>query len=320
MKKFIISILSAMLLLGTTCLAQNRTVNPEAKLHKYSTTIEKERPELNEATKACIAAYRRDPSAENYAALKRQVEANYDAVIARKQAKLEELRRTARDQSKVDEMQEIVNEVIADREHRIAQTMARFTDSRMRPGARKGEDGFLPLIGADENVYIAYAPVTNKEYASFKKDFAYPAGHEDYPAVNVSYTDAVAYCAWLGRKTGGSYRLPTEDEWELAAGHMPKDADFNCGEHDGLTAVGAYAKTVGASGGIDFWGNCWEWTSTVRKISEGPCTGTVGNAIKGGSWDSGRMSCRTEYRCEGRNAESAYPNLGFRIVREVVGQ
>lgn len=49
-----------MLLLGTTCLAQNRTVNPEAKLHKYSTTIEKERPELNEETKELISAWRMD--------------------------------------------------------------------------------------------------------------------------------------------------------------------------------------------------------------------------------------------------------------------
>ena len=78
-----------MALLCSVGYAQNRQVNPEAKQFRYSTTIEKERPELNEATKACIAAYRRDPSAENYAALQRQVEANYDAVIARKQAKLE---------------------------------------------------------------------------------------------------------------------------------------------------------------------------------------------------------------------------------------
>ena len=306
---------SSILLLCSSAFAQNRPVNPQAKQFRYSTTIEKERPELNEETKRCIAAYGRDPSDANYAALRRQVEANYDAVIARKQAKLEELRRTARDQRKVDEMQEIVDEVIADREHRVAQTMARFTDPRMRPGAREAVDGFLPLIGAATDVYIAYAPVTNKEYAAFKDDFTYPVGQDDYPVVNVSYTDAVAYCDWISAREEGAYRLPTEDEWEFAAGHMPKDADFNCGERDGLASVGAYAKTEGASGGIDFWGNAWEWTSTVREITEGPCAGQTGNAIKGGSWDSPRMSCRTEYRCEGRNPNNAYPNVGFRIVK-----
>ena len=301
-----------MALLCSVGSAQNRQVNPEAKQFRYSTTIEKERPELNEATKACITAYRRDPSAENYAALKRQVEANYDAVIARKQAKLEELRRTARHQSKVDQMQEIVNEVIADREHRISQTMARFTDPRMRPGARESRDGFLPLIGAGESVYIAYAPVTNAEYAAFDENFSYHSGEDSFPVVNVSVGDALRYCAWLSARDGKKYRLPTEDEWELAAGHMPKDADFNCGLGKGLTPVTAFSQTKGASGGIDFWGNCWEWTFTSR------ADGTI--AVKGGAWDSPRMSCRTEHRSESRSAGGSYPNVGFRVVREVVGQ
>ena len=301
-----------MALLCSVGYAQNRQVNPEAKQFRYSTTIEKERPELNEATKACIAAYRRDPSAENYAALQRQVEANYDAVIARKQAKLEELRRTARDQSKVDEMQEIVDEVIADREHRIAQTMARFTDPRMRPGARQSRDGFLPLIGAETPVDVAYAPVTNAEYAAFDGDHEYPEGEDNYPVVNVSVGDALRYCAWLSAKDGKKYRLPTEDEWELAAGHMPKDADFNCGLGKGLMAVTAFSQTTGASGGIDFWGNCWEWTFTSR------ADGTI--AVKGGAWDSPRMSCRSEHRSESRSAGGSYPNVGFRVVREVGGQ
>jgi len=301
-----------MALLCSVGSAQNRQVNPEAKQFRYSTTIEKERPELNEATKACIAAYRRDPSAENYAALQRQVEANYDAVIARKQAKLEELRRTAGDQSKVDEMQEIVNEVIAEREHRIAQTMARFTDPRMRPGARESRDGFLPVLGAATPVDIAYAPVTNAEYAAFDENFSYPSGEDSFPVVNVSVGDALRYCAWLSARDGKKYRLPTEDEWELAAGHMPKDADFNCGLGKGLTPVSAFSQTKGASGGIDFWGNCWEWTFTSR------ADGTI--AVKGGAWDSPRMSCRTEHRSESRSAGGSYPNVGFRVVREVVGQ
>ena len=70
--------------------------NPEAKLHRFSTTIEKERPQLNQETKDLIAAYRRNPSDENRAALRRQVAKNYDVIVARKKAKLEELKRTAR--------------------------------------------------------------------------------------------------------------------------------------------------------------------------------------------------------------------------------
>ena len=60
-----------------------------AKLHKFSTIVERERPELNEETRALINAYRRDPSEANRKALEKQVRANYDKVIARKKAKLE---------------------------------------------------------------------------------------------------------------------------------------------------------------------------------------------------------------------------------------
>ena len=44
--------------------------NPEAKLHRFSTTVEKERPQLNKETRDLIAAYRRDPSDANRAALR----------------------------------------------------------------------------------------------------------------------------------------------------------------------------------------------------------------------------------------------------------
>lgn len=99
--------------------AQQRKANPDAKLHKYSTVIEKERPELDEETKRLISQYRRNPTEANRAALRAQVEKRYDAVVARKQAKLEELKSTARDQSKVDEMQVIVDEMLRDRENQI---------------------------------------------------------------------------------------------------------------------------------------------------------------------------------------------------------
>lgn len=113
----------------------------------------------------------------------------------------------------------------------------------------------------------------------------------------VSAEDAESYCDWLTELDGvNTYRLPNESEWELAAGHMPKDADFNCGVNDGRTPVEQYAKvTRGAHGAVDFWGNVWEWTSTVRT------DGTLG--VKGGAWNSARTDCRTEHRKEGRDAE-----------------
>src|SRR5262249_17434552 len=38
----------------------------------------------------------------------------------------------------------------------------------------------------------------------------------EHPVVNVSWNDAVAFCAWLSHKEGRSYRLPTEAEWEYS--------------------------------------------------------------------------------------------------------
>lgn len=331
MKKTRIMTFALAAIVSLPLLGAPRQVNPEAKLHKFSTVVEKERPELDEETKRLISEYRRNPTEENRAALRKQVEKRYDDVVARKKAKLEELKNTAKDKSKVDEMQVIVDEMLRDRENRIEQSMARFADPRLRPNARETKDGFLPVIGGAQNLSIAYTPVTNEEYAAFVKDTGrkppqdwkdgtYPAGKANHPVVYVTYEDAVAYCKWLTAKDGKAlYRLPTAQEWEIAAGHMPKDADFNCGENDGTTPVTQYAKTLAACGAIDMWGNVWEWTDTVIVAQTG--TEKVKEvkevkAVKGGSWDAKRTSCRTEAREEGRAPGSGYSTVGFRVARE----
>lgn len=140
-KKILFSVLVLSLCTLSCAKAADLRVNPEAKSFKYSTTIEKERPQLDEVTRNLISAYQKNPTDSNKQALRKQIAINYDKVVAKKKAKLEELKRTAKDQSKIDEMQLIVDEMIRDRESRIDQSLSRFIDPRLKPGIRNTNDG-----------------------------------------------------------------------------------------------------------------------------------------------------------------------------------
>lgn len=269
--------------------------------------VEEERPELDNKTKELLREYKKNPCLETYNALYEQMGVRYDKVVARKKAKLRELEREAHTQNLIDEMQGIVDEMVDNREERLQQRFLSLVDSRTDDNP---DDEWLVLKGATEgNAYIGYAPVTNGEYALFDADFTYPKGQERYPVVNVSYDDAMAYCNWLGSKDDKhAYRLPSEYEWILAAGHMPKDVNMNANfVESGLTSVDEYAGSIGNCGGIDFWGNCWEWTSSTNSVGE--------YIVKGGSWDSSRDACRSEYSDDARNGANGYANVGFRVVR-----
>lgn len=301
-------------------------------MYSHSDFIEKEQPELTDETKELISLWQRNQTMENYLALRDVVIENYNAVLDRKEEKLAELKDETEGKPGGDElvaeMEEIVQEMYITYWSRINSTMLRFTDSRLLKWrvADAAEYDYIPVMGAGTTVYIKRTPVTNAEYALFLEDTGkeaplnwvngtYPEGEDDYPVNFVSYEDALAYTEWLTEKDGvNTYRLPSESEWELAAGHMPKDADFNCGVNDGRTDVDEYAEvTRGAHGAVDFWGNVWEWTSTLRS-DDGDY------AVKGGSWKSPRTDCRTEYRLEGRNGETGYDDVGFRVVKVLYGR
>jgi formylglycine-generating enzyme required for sulfatase activity len=116
------------------------------------------------------------------------------------------------------------------------------------------------------------------------------AAKSDHPVTCVSWDDAVAYCKWLSRKTGRTYRLPTIAQWEKAArgtdgrtypwGNWPPN-DLLCNfdrNVDDTTPVGRYPNGVSPYGCWDMAGNVWEWTSD--KHSDGRYY------AKGGAWYS----------------------------------
>lgn len=269
--------------------------------------VEKEKPKMDALTHKLFIQYRRKPTEANKQALLERMGIRYDKVVARKKNKLRELEREARTYAIVEHMQGIVNEMVENRDIRIQQQFVRFIDPRRDENPN---DAWMVLRGASaQNAYIGYAPVINAEYAEFNAEFVYDKGKENYPVVGVSIEDAEAYCDWLTAKDPKHiYRLPSEEEWILAAGHMPKDVAMNSGHIErGLTAVDAYVQSKGACGGIDFWGNCWEWTSSADKDGL--------YIIKGGSWDSKRDDCRSEKSDDVRNGAQGYANVGFRVVR-----
>ena len=120
-------------------------------------------------------------------------------------------------------------------------------------------------------------------------------GKDNYPVVQVSYEDALAYCEWANR------RLPTEAEWELASRAGSYGTIYNWGddvsvlEEKANTWEGEFPveNTVAdgfelrapvksyppnAYGLYDMAGNVWEWTSdwyNTNYYKETKATNTV---------------------------------------------
>lgn len=75
-----------------------------------------------------------------------------------------------------------------------------------------------------------------------------PTANYDHPEIHVSWNDATAYTKWLSKKTGLNYRLPTEAEWEYAAGNGSKHTKYSWGNGDPLGKQGGnVADETGAT-------------------------------------------------------------------------
>ncbi|QRP47785.1 formylglycine-generating enzyme family protein [Amycolatopsis sp. FDAARGOS 1241] len=152
---------------------------------------------------------------------------------------------------------------------------------------------------------------------------------QDHPVVHVSWTDALAYCAWAGR------RLPSEAEWEYAARGGLDQARFPWGDeltpggehrcniwqgrfpvhnteedgHVGTAPVDAFQPN--GFGLYNVSGNVWEWCADWF--------GTGNRSMRGGSYLCHESYCN-RYRVAARTGntpDSSSGNTGFRTAADI---
>lgn len=151
---------------------------------------------------------------------------------------------------------------------------------------------------------------------------------DNRPVENISWYDAVEFCARLSKKTGKNYQLPSEAEWEYAC-RAGTTTPFYFGEtitsklasYDAskifveepkgkyrrkTTSVGIFPPN--AFGLYDMHGNVWEWCADNwhKNYIEAPQNGSIWQDIKsddnnyrllrGGSWVTFPHFCRSAYR------------------------
>jgi formylglycine-generating enzyme required for sulfatase activity len=160
---------------------------------------------------------------------------------------------------------------------------------------------------------------------------------ENMPVRDVSWVDAQEYVKWLSERTGESYRLPSEAEWEYAVrgntstrywwGNRFDEGKASCKKCGGPwdrkspKAVGSFAPNP--FGLYDMNGNVWEWVSDCwhNSYAGAPRSGESWQAkncrvrvLRGGSWrnDSNYMYSAVRFKYD---ADVRYLVNGFRVVK-----
>jgi formylglycine-generating enzyme required for sulfatase activity len=160
------------------------------------------------------------------------------------------------------------------------------------------------------------------------------------PVVGIDWNGAVEYCAWLNGRAGvnpGTYRLPSESEWEYAGradadseylwGDRPSSEQANYSRPDrpsiGVLPIDAFAPN--AWGLYQMFGNVWEWCSDAylgnleRTPSDGsPCVAEskAERVLRGGSWFSRENTLRSAHRGKPHKGTSE-SSVGFRVARSL---
>ena len=185
----------------------------------------------------------------------------------------------------------------------------------------KWGDGFSAYLKKGESDLAAFF---RSEYDEDRK-----FGGDDQPVVGITWYAAQAYALWLSQfaTKPNFYRLPTEVEWQWAAGgrqgtigkevrdypwadenRKPDSKLLNYNGNVGeTTPVGSYPEGATPEGLYDMAGNVWEWTDSWYDSSRSS------RVIRGGSWSYAAVHCRSANRLI-NTPGLRLNNVGFRLV------
>ncbi len=204
-------------------------------------------------------------------------------------------------------------------------------------GANSGDEFSGPEHKVQlKGFYVDQTEVTNEQYAAFLKATnraapkgwvgGQPPGQPKEPVTGVSFSDAEAYAKWAGK------RLPTEEEWEVAAsgsahnlypwGNSWAGGRANTSENGLKKVVEAGLLKEGKSefGAYDMCGNVWEWTTSTaipypglskKMVDDDPSRYRI---IRGGSFMEKKDYSNTSYRNWVVSTQTSNA-LGFRCVK-----
>ena len=249
---------------------------------------------------------------------------------------------------------------------------------RMGDNLGEGESRERPVHTVDLSAfYIGKYEVTNGQWRKFRDDSGYedpkfwpegrpvpkdqvpywkdPRNHgggtpdsDNYPVIGINWDSAVAYCRWVSAKTGKTYRLPTEAEWEKAArgtdgrrypwgnavdrtyanyvGSQQYDTVMPVGTYNGAKHGDLQTHDAGSPyGAYDLAGNLMEWCQdwysrdyysvSPKKDPKGPDTGAY-RVIRGGSFFTEPIEIRSSARSAAWPSFQGHRMVGFRAARE----
>jgi formylglycine-generating enzyme required for sulfatase activity len=208
----------------------------------------------------------------------------------------------------------------------------------------RNDDETPHKVRLTKGFYMQTTPVTRWMWQGLMgtDPSSFSASADDSPVEQISWIDCQKFLKKLNSLGEGTYRLPTEAEWEYAcragsatafalgeitslfceADPILQDLGWCCGNSDRTTHPVAQ-KEPNPWGLYDMHGNVCEWcldwygeySTTSKKDPTGPKSGT-NKVIRGGSWLSSAKNCRSASRFYWAPTEKA-PFIGFRLIREL---